>query len=200
MANGYHAVKVKAEDIPKTAFSIHKGHWEWVIKHPDNLKPLILHTDASYGGIAGTLSQIDDNGIEHPCAFISRAFNPAEKNYSVTEKELLAAVWSMKKFKYFLYGQKLDLNTDHQALRVIFQNKSDDVLSRIVRFISKTTDYFPNIIYEKGKDNAVADALSRAYYTTNLDSNELLNDQILDELSHDDFKRNNCQRKLTRTN
>ena len=30
LANGYHAVKVKAEDIPKTAFSTHKGHWEWV--------------------------------------------------------------------------------------------------------------------------------------------------------------------------
>lgn len=137
-----------------------------LIKHPDNTKPFILHTDASNEGIGAVLSQIHTDNKEYPCSFISRSLNPAEKNYSVTEKELLAAVWAMKKFKYFLYGQTFDLYTDHQALRGIFKNKSDDVSSRIVRLLSKTTDYHPNIIYKKGKENLVADALSRAFITT----------------------------------
>lgn len=137
-----------------------------LIRHPDNSRPFILHTDASNEGIGAVLSQIHPNGKEYPCYFISRSLNAAEKNYSPTEKELLAAVWAMKKLKYFLYGQKFDLYTDHQALRGIFRNKSDDVSSRIVRLLSKTTDYHPNIIYKKGKENVVADALSRAFVTT----------------------------------
>ena len=72
----------------------------------------------------------------------------------------------MKKFKRLLLGQGFDLYIDHHALRGIFNNKSDDVSSRIVRLLSKTTDYHPNIIYKRGRDNVVADALSHAHVTT----------------------------------
>lgn len=137
-----------------------------ILAHPDNSRPFILHTDASNEGLGATLSQIGKDDLEHPVSFISRSLNPCEKNYSVTEKELLAATWAMKKYKYLLFGQRFDLYTDHQPLRGIFNNKSDDVSSRMVRLISKTTDYHPNIIYKKGKDNVVADALSRAHVTT----------------------------------
>ena len=135
-----------------------------MIARPDNSKPFILHTDASNQG--GTLFQIRDDGLEHPVAFISCSLNPCEINYSTTEKELLAAQWCMKKFKHLLFGQKFDSYTDHQALRGIFNNESDDVSSRIVRLLSKTTDYHPNIIYKKGRDNIVADALSHAHFAT----------------------------------
>ena len=154
-----------------------------MIAHPDNSKPFILHTDASNQGLGGTLSQIGDDGLEHPVAFISRSLNPCEKNYSTTEKELLAAQWCMKKFKHLLFGQKFDLYTDHQALRGIFNNKSDDVSSRIVRLLSKTTDYHPNIIYKKGRDNVVADSLSRAHFATS-EQSDIDAPSMDDPLSH----------------
>ena len=94
----------------------------------------------------------------------------------------------MKKFKYFLYGQKFDLFTDHQALRGIFKNKSDDVSSRIVRLLSKTTDYHPNIIYKKGKDNSVAHALSRAFFT-NKDGDDFTD--LTNALEQEDLLENN---------
>ena len=125
-----------------------------------------MHTDASNEGIGGTLSRIKKDGLEHPIAFISRSLNPAERNYSTTEKVLLAAQLCMHKLRHLLFGQRFDLYTDHQALRSIFNNKSDDVASRIVKLLSKTTDYHPNIIYKRGKDNVVADALPRTFYAT----------------------------------
>ena len=158
------------------------------IAHPDNSKPYILHTDASNQGLGGTLSQIGDDGLEHPIGFISRSLNPCEKNYSTTEKELLAAQWCMKKYKHLLFGQRFDLYTDHQALRGIFNNKSDDVSSRIVRLLSKTTDYHPNIIYKKGKDNVVADALSRTYFATEKILPELNEDDLLADLNPDELQ------------
>ena len=56
-----------------------------------------------------------------------------------------------KIYKYLLFGQKFDLYTDYQALRGIFNNKSDDDSSRIVKLLSKTTDYFPYIFTKKVK-------------------------------------------------
>ena len=154
-----------------------------LIAHPDNNKPFILHTDASNQGIGGTLSQIGEDGLEHPISFISRSLNPCERRYSTTEKELLAAQWCMKKCKHLLFGQKFDLYTDHQSLRGIFKNKSNDVSSRIVRLLSKTTDFHPNIIYKRGKENVVADALSRTYVATeNIDA-----PPMTDPLAHIDI-------------
>ena len=158
-----------------------------VIAHPNNNKPFILHTDASNQGIGGTLSQIGEDGLEHPVSFVSRSLNPCERNYSTTEKELLAAQWCMHKYKHFLFGQKFNLFTDHQPLRGIFANKSNDVSSRIVRLLSKTTDYHPNIIYKKGKDNVVADALSRAIYATS-NSTNLDAPPMVDRLAHIDLE------------
>ena len=48
--------------------------------HPDASKPFILHTDASNEGFGASLSQLDENGNERPCSYISRSLNPAEKN------------------------------------------------------------------------------------------------------------------------
>ena len=94
----------------------------------------------------------------------------------------------MNKYKYLLFGQKFDLYTDYQALRGILNNKSDDVSSRIVKLLSKTTDYFPNEIYKKREDNAVADTLSRAYYTFNLDSEDLdISKDFLKVLSNEEL-------------
>ena len=79
-----------------------------VLARPDFKQPFYLHTDASNYAIGAVLSQKID-GHEKPICFISRVLQKAEKNYTVTEKECLAVLWSVEKFRpYFarirIYG------------------------------------------------------------------------------------------------
>lgn len=73
-----------------------------------------LHTDASVLGVSAVLTQMQE-GSERPTSFASRQLNAAEKNLSITEKELLAVVFCTKQFRCYLYGRKFTLGTDHRA-------------------------------------------------------------------------------------
>lgn len=79
-----------------------------IIAHPNISKPFILTSDASNEGLGATISQIGTDEKEHPVFFKSLSSNPAKKRYSPLKKELLAAVWAIKKHKHLLYGQKFD--------------------------------------------------------------------------------------------
>ena len=80
-------------------------------------KPFIVQTDASLTAICGVLSQYDDNGKEYPVAYCSRTLNVHEKNYTVTERECLAVIYSYKQFQVYLHGQHFTVVTDHASLR-----------------------------------------------------------------------------------
>ena len=83
-----------------------------ILAAPDFSLPFILHTDASGRGIGGVLSQ----KIETPTAFYSKKLNPAQKRYTATEKEALAAVKSIQDFATYLMGKKFTLYTNHKAI------------------------------------------------------------------------------------
>jgi len=126
-------------------------------------KPFIIHTDASMEGVGAILSQVDDQGHEHPIIYISRALKPAEKNYPTTHQELLAVVYAMQKFRPYVLGQKFTIYTDHQPLVHIRNTK--DLSGRLARWILYLEPYATNgnmnIVYKPGKKNTNADALSR---------------------------------------
>jgi len=63
--------------------------------YPDFSKRFILATDASDWGIGAVLSQKDKENFEHPIAYASRLLSPPEQNYTVLEKEYLAAIWAV---------------------------------------------------------------------------------------------------------
>lgn len=130
-----------------------------VLKFPDYAKQFTLTTDASNEGIGAILSQ---DG--HPCCYISRTLNPPERNYSTTEKELLAIVWAVKRLRQYLLGRKFLIRTDHQALKWLQNCK--DPSSRFMRWRLKLEEYEYDIDYTKGKDNTAADALSRIHVLT----------------------------------
>jgi RNase H-like domain found in reverse transcriptase/Reverse transcriptase (RNA-dependent DNA polymerase)/Integrase zinc binding domain len=115
----------------------------------------ILTTDASKIGLGAVLS----NSNKRPIAFASRALNNAEKNYSTTEIELLAIVWAVKKYRPYLFGRHFEIFTDHRPLVYLFSQA--DPSSRLNKFRMTLMEYDFSISYLKGKDNAVADALSR---------------------------------------
>jgi hypothetical protein len=83
----------------------------------------------------------------------------SEENYSTIEKELLAIVWVFKYFRPYLFGRKFTLYTDHQPLVYVFNLK--DPNSRLVRWRLSLEEFEYDIKYRAGKQNVVADGLSR---------------------------------------
>lgn len=131
---------------------------EPVLQYPDFTKTFYLTTDASNFAIGSVLSQ-GQPPSDLPIAYASRTLNRAEGNYSTTEKELLAIVWSVKHFRPYLYGRKFVIMTDHKPLTWLFNVK--DPGSRLVRWRLTLEEYDYDIIYKPGKINHNADALSR---------------------------------------
>ena len=78
-----------------------------VLHYPSFDHPFVLKTDASINGIGAILSQAQDKGQRHPVAYASRSLTAAERNYSITELETLAVVWSVTHFHSYLYGHQV---------------------------------------------------------------------------------------------
>ena len=133
----------------------------------DPTKPFEVTTDASDFAIGAVLSQDGK-----PVAFESRQMSPAEKNYAVHEKELLAIVHALKVWRHYLEGQEFNVITDHQSLRYL--QTQDKLNRRQARWVELLQAYHFNILYKPGKTNVVADALSRRPDLMNI---QLLPDQ-----------------------
>jgi len=92
-------------------------HSSPILAYPDFTLPFILDTDACQCGIGAVLSQPHGDGTEKVIAFASRVMSKAERKYSVTRKELLAAVTYIHHFRPFLLGRHFVLRTDHGSLQ-----------------------------------------------------------------------------------
>lgn len=129
-----------------------------LLTYPNYDKPFILTTDASNVAIGAVLAQLD-NGIERPIAYLSRTLSRAEENYSATAKELLAIYFAAKTFRSYLYGKQFTIYTDHEPLTK--ELKLTDATGRVTRQRLYLEQFDFKIIYKKGKQNVVADGLSR---------------------------------------
>lgn len=120
-----------------------------------------METDASNVGLGAILSQEHNNTL-YPIAFGSRKMVPAEKNYSISEKEMLAALWGMEQFQYFLRGKEFELITDHRALQAL-NTKGELKSARIHRWIERIQNFSFIVTYKQGKEIPHVDALSRSF-------------------------------------
>lgn len=131
-----------------------------VLVAPDFTKEFFLYTDASNEGIGAVLCQKDVNGKEHPIRFASKSLNSAERNYATIEQEALAVHWAVTKFaEYFDGNRKFTVITDHNPL--VWLMKARNWNKKLERWSLALSSYWFDVIYRKGKDNVVADALSR---------------------------------------
>jgi len=131
-----------------------------VLRSPDPDLPYLLHTDASDAAIGAVLSQDDGDG-PRPIAFFSRKISPAEVNYAIHEKELLAIVQALSTWRHYVLGCRYPVKifTDHHSLKYFRTQPS--LSKRQARWQGLLADYNYEIIYQPGKLNVVADALSR---------------------------------------
>ncbi len=129
-----------------------------ILKLPDLSKPFFVQTDASDYGAGAALIQ-EHEGVKHPVAFFSKKFSPTELRYSVIEKECLAVIWGIRKFQPYLYGKEFILETDHEPLTFINQAKLNN--SRVMRWSLMLQNYRFQIKAISGKNNVIADYLSR---------------------------------------
>ena len=89
-----------------------------VIQMPDTSKQFFVMTDTSLTVSGGVLMQKDGNGDYHPCAYHSASFSPAERNYDIYNRELLAVIHALKEWRHYLTGTEhpVVVVTDHKNL------------------------------------------------------------------------------------
>lgn len=152
---------------------------EPILAYPDFKKPFTLTADSSNFAIGAVLSQSDK-----PICYGSRTLNKAEINYSVIEKELLAIIYFSNYWKSLLYGNRFTIQTDHKPLKWLTSIKEPN--SRLLRWKIKMQEFnYDEITYVKGKDNLVADALSRIRIES--DNESTLNNYDITENNLADF-------------
>jgi len=131
-----------------------------ILAHFDATKPVIIKTDASDFALGAVLSQREEGHL-HPVAFHSRKFQPAEINYEIHDKELLAIVDSFKHWRRYCERatHQIQVFSDHQNLEYFTTTK---VLNRRqARWVQELAGIDFQIYYRPGTQNGKPDALSR---------------------------------------
>jgi hypothetical protein len=130
-----------------------------VLLVPDQSKPFVLNTDACKFAIGATLQQDHGNGLQ-PVAFFSAKMSDAERNYDVREQEFMALFKACMHWRHYLHGtQPFLLLTDHDSLK--YHKTMPNMSGRLARWIEKMAEFDYKLQHIPGKDNVVADALSR---------------------------------------
>lgn len=132
-----------------------------ILVAPDWSKPFRGHVDASQSAIGGTLTQQDENGMDRVISFYSKKLSPAEMNYTANDRELLALVRFLERFRCYLEGSEFEMITDNQVLKHFFTKPK--LSRREARWVETLGNFgvFP-ITLKPGKIHVLGDSLSRA--------------------------------------
>ena len=139
-----------------------------VLAHPNPNKEYLLEMDASKLRLGAMLSQKQSDGRYNPVAFGSRALHGAEINYHSTKLEFLVMKWSIEHFQTYF-----KVRTDNNPLMYFLTLPNMDAMKQ--RWINELAKYEFSLKYQKGKNNTMADALSRI-------SGECLSDEEADKV------------------
>ena len=132
--------------------------------HYDESLPIILQTDASDSGVGAVLMHQVNRGTNRPIAFASRILDDREKRYSAIDKEALAIIFGVTKFHQYIFGLQFILCSDHKPLERILGPKNEIpklAVGRLQRWALLLSTYNYVLRHIQGKDNVIADALSR---------------------------------------
>ncbi|KAL0291056.1 UNVERIFIED_CONTAM: Transposon Tf2-11 polyprotein [Sesamum calycinum] len=121
---------------------------------PSDNGAFIIYSDASKNRLGCVLMQNDK-----VIAYASRQLKSYELNYSTHDLELMTIVFALKIWRYYLYGEKCEVYTDHKSLKYLFTQR--ELNMRYRRWLKLIKDNNLTINYHPGKANRVVDALSR---------------------------------------
>ncbi|CAC5401780.1 unnamed protein product [Mytilus coruscus] len=124
----------------------------------DPNKLLTLSVDASSKGLGAVLIQ-----NQKPVAYASRALTQTQQQYPQIEKETLAIVYGCNKFHEYVYGRRVQIETDHKPLQSIFLKPLHQTLPRLQRLLIALEKYDLKVDYKPGKEMYLADHLSRSF-------------------------------------
>lgn len=133
-----------------------------ILAFPNFDRQFILYTDASATAIGYVLGQIDDEGRERVINYGGRALRPAERKWSISERECLAVIDGIKHNRVYLAHRKFIVKTDHSAIQYL--NGTKDLSGRLGRWMLFLQGYTFDVEYRPGKLHGNADALSRLPY------------------------------------
>ena len=128
------------------------------MRDPNWQLPFEVMCDASDLAVGAVLGQRAE-GKPYVVYYASKTLNKAQRNYTTTEKELMAVVYALDKFHAYLIGVDIIIFTDHSALKYLLTKKN--AKARLIRWVLLLREFNLQIRDKKGVENVVADHLSR---------------------------------------
>jgi len=123
-------------------------------------RPYTLHTDASGSAVGATLGQLDEAAVEQPLAFASQKLSGPQTAWAKIEREAYAVIWALNRFRYIVYGTKVTVYCDHNAL--LYVRECAPKSAKLLRWALTLQEFDLEFRYIKGSSNVVAAWLSRA--------------------------------------
>ena len=139
-----------------------------IMAYHDPMLPVFIETDASDFAISGILKQPDSEGVLKAIVYHGRILKPAEINYTTTEKECLAVIEMLNKYKHLIGNMPVTVVTDHCALCYLMSSKPTS--QRIQRWQMNLQHLDLRVVQSKGSNHQLADVLSRNPYENSFDS------------------------------
>ena len=132
------------------------------LAHFDPKKENCVTTDACNTGLGATLWQKEGETFR-PIAFASRFVTGCERKNAINELELLGALWGLEYFRYYIYGKRVNLLTDHPALQPLLTRKRahKQYVARLTRWLNRLSHFDVNVQYTAGKNIPLTDYLNR---------------------------------------
>jgi hypothetical protein len=118
-----------------------------------------VHTNASQLAVGAMLAQNPIDKIDQLVMYSSRLFNSTKKNYTTTQREALAMVYALHKFRHYLLGNMFTFYVDHMTL-VYLVNKPQ-ITSMLAKWLLLFLEYDLKIIYKPGRSHLMVGALNR---------------------------------------
>ncbi|CAH2083764.1 unnamed protein product [Euphydryas editha] len=151
-----------------------------LLAHTDCNAKLALITDASDTAIGAALQQFKE-GQWQPLAFFSRKLMPSQQKYSPYDRELLAIYEAIKYFRHMVEARNFIIYTDHKPIVFAFHTRKENCSPRQFRHLDFIAQFTTDIRHISGKDNVVADTLSRVEEISQpIDMTALANAQLSD--------------------
>lgn len=147
-----------------------------MLTYPCSDFPLALVSDASDLAVGSVVQQLEPQGWR-PLAFFSKKLNSAQRSYSAYDRELLSMYLSVKHFKHFLEGRQFVIFTDHMPLVFAFKQRNEKASPRQQRQLQYISEFTTDIRHISGKQNIVADTLSRIEAVDVLDFDAVAEEQ-----------------------